>query len=305
MAETYILYNPCAGGAEAQTAVKALQEENAGAVLINICRISSYATFFNGLEPEAAVILCGGDGTLNRFVNDIAGVEVKNKLYYFPTGTGNDLARDIGQTPFSSPAVCLDPYVQDLPAVNVNGMSRLFLNNVGFGIDGYCCEVGERLREDNKKRKTPKPINYTRIAVTGLLFHYAPKNAVVTVDGKRHTYKKVWLATVMNGRFYGGGMMPTPHQNRLRKDGKISVLIFHDVGKLRALMIFPSIFSGKHLKHTGQMTVLEGSTVQVEFDRSAPLQIDGEVVRDVTAYTASAAQGGKKSRTAAAVSAEK
>lgn len=109
----------------------------------------------------------------------------------------------------------------------------------------------------------------------------------------------------MNGRFYGGGMMPTPHQDRLRKDGKISVLIVHDVGKLRALMSFPSIFSGGHLKHTGQMTVLERPTVQVEFDQPAPLQIDGEIVRDVTAYTASAAQGGKKSRTAAEVSAEK
>ena len=64
------------------------------------------------------------------------------------------------------------------------------------------------------------------------------------MDGKSYSYKKVWLASVMNGKFYGGGMMPTPNQDRLREDGKISVLVFHDVGKLRALMIFPSIFSG-------------------------------------------------------------
>lgn len=118
-----------------------------------------------------------------------------------------------------------------------------------------------------------------------MLFHYKPKNVTVVVDGKRYQYKKVWLASVMNGRFYGGGMMPTPEQYRLREDGKVSILIFHDVGKLRGLMIFPSIFSGKHLKYTNQMTILEGKTIQVKYNEPAPLQIDGEVVPEVMEYT--------------------
>lgn len=109
------------------------------------------------------------------------------------------------------------------------------------------------------------------------------------MDGKSYSYKKVWLASVMNGKFYGGGMMPTPNQDRLREDGKISVLVFHDVGKLRALMIFPSIFSGTHLKYTKQMTILEGKTIQVRLNESTPLQIDGEVVPEALEYTASSA----------------
>ncbi len=109
MSEKYILYNPYAGGPEAKKAVKALQESNPGAVVINICRITSYTTFFNGLEPDASVILCGGDGTLNRFINDVDGIKIQNKLYYYPTGTGNDFARDVDQKPFSDPTVCLNP----------------------------------------------------------------------------------------------------------------------------------------------------------------------------------------------------
>lgn len=241
MSEKYILYNPYAGGPEAKKAVKALQESNPGAAIINICRITSYTTLFNGLEPDASVILCGGDGTLNRFINDVDGIKIQNKLYYYPTGTGNDFARDVNQKPFSDPTVCLNP----------------------------------------------KPINYTKIAITGLLFHFKPKNATVIVDGKSYSYKKVWLASVMNGKFYGGGMMPTPNQDRLREDGKISVLVFHDVGKLRALMIFPSIFSGTHLKYTKQMTILEGKTIQVQLNEPTPLQIDGEVVPEALEYTAS------------------
>ena len=59
MSEKYILYNPCAGGPETEKAVKALQDANEGAVAINICRIISYKTFFNGLDPNDTVILCG------------------------------------------------------------------------------------------------------------------------------------------------------------------------------------------------------------------------------------------------------
>ena len=102
MSEKYILYNPCAGGPETEKAVKALQDANEGAVAINICRIISYKTFFNGLDPNDTVILCGGDGTLNRFVNDVNGMNIPNKLYYYPTGPGNDFARDVGQKPFSA-----------------------------------------------------------------------------------------------------------------------------------------------------------------------------------------------------------
>lgn len=97
-----------------------------------------------------------------------------------------------GKTVFD-PTVCLNPYFERLPRVSVKGKSELFLNNVGFGIDGYCCEVGEKLREENKKRKKPKPVNYTKIAITGLLFHYKPKNVTVVVDGKRYQYKKCGL----------------------------------------------------------------------------------------------------------------
>ena len=35
---------------------------------------------------------------------------------------------------------------------------------------------------------------YTSIAINGLLFHYKPTSAVVTVDGKTHPYHHVCLA---------------------------------------------------------------------------------------------------------------
>ena len=46
------------------------------------------------------------------------------------------------------------------------------------------------IRPENKKRKKPKPVNYTKIAITGLLFHYKPKN--VTVEDRVRLQVKKW-----------------------------------------------------------------------------------------------------------------
>ena len=113
-----------------------------------------------------------------------------------------------------------------------------------YGIDGYCC-----LKGDRQRAVSTKPVNYASIAVKGLLFHYKPTSAVVTVDGVKHTYKHVWLAPTMNGRYYGGGMIQTPQQERLLQTRQLSVMVFRSPSKLRALAVFPSIFKGAHIKH--------------------------------------------------------
>ena len=105
-------------------------------------------------------------------------------------------------------------------------------------------------------------------------------------DGVRHEYKKVWLAPAMNGRYYGGGMMPTPEQNRLSEDGKLSLMVWHGAGKIKTLLAFPSLFKGEHFKQKKMVDVLSGHEVTVEFDSPCALQIDGETITGVTKYTA-------------------
>lgn len=92
----------------------------------------------------------------------------------------------------------------------------------------------------------------------------------------------------MHGRFYGGGMMPTPEQNRSGEDNTLSVMVFHGAGKLKSLLVFPSIFSGKHVRHKKMVDVRTGHEITVTFDRPTALQIDGETILGVTSYTAAA-----------------
>ncbi len=278
MSKTHILYNPLAGHGRGKENISELCERNSGANVVSMLEIDDYRKFFAQLEADDTVIICGGDGTVNKFVNSTKGIVMPENLYYFATGSGNDLLRDIGSG--AAEPVKLGEYIKNLPVVTVNGEEHLFLNGIGYGIDGYCCAVGDDLRESSDK-----PINYTSIAIKGLLFHYKPTGATITVDGKEYRFKKVWLAPAMNGRYYGGGMMPTPNQQRLGSERELSVMVMHGSGKLNTLMIFPSIFKGEHVRHKKHVSVLTGNDITVRFDKPRDLQIDGETVRGVTEYT--------------------
>lgn len=284
MATGYVIYNKMAGDADAREQVKLLELLYDDPLkYIDVLEISNYRAFLQGLDRDDYLILAGGDGTLNRFVNNTDGISFPNQVLYFPNGTGNDFAADLGYekqcTPFP-----IKPWLENLPYVTVNGRRYRFLNGVGYGIDGYCCQVGDEL-----KKRPGKKVNYTTIAIKGLLFHYRPTSARITVDGVTHTYNKVWLAPTMNGRRYGGGMMPTPDQKR--NSDRLSTMVFHGSGKLRTLMVFPSIFTGKHVAHRQVVEVLTGRQITVEFDRPVALQIDGETILNVTEYTAQLAWG--------------
>ena len=278
---TYILYNPYAGNNQGKQRAEKLKEfyPEEDTLYVDMTKIHDYVRFLLDVEPTDCIVLCGGDGTLNRFVNETDGLPVNCSIFYYPVGSGNDFAREIkGETvdrPFEITA-----YLRNLPYVLVGGQEQRFLNGIGYGIDGYCCEVGDKLRETSDK-----PVNYTAIAIKGLLFHFKPVTATVKVDGVTHIYKKAWLAPTMHGRYYGGGMIPTPQQDRNDPE-TLSVMVMHGAGKLKTLMVFPSIFKGEHIKHSKMVEVLTGQDITVEFDRPTPLQIDGETILNITSYRA-------------------
>ena len=278
----YVLFNTLAGNKNLEQETEALHDFLDGEIVKKDIQTIDYKTFLTPLTKEDTIVLCGGDGTLNHFANDTDGIDIACEVLYYPSGSGNDFAHDIGIEPHGKP-VSIKQYLQNLPMVEVKGKTYRFLNNVGFGIDGYCCEVG-----DQCKAKSDKAVNYTAIAIKGLLFHYKPTTATVVVDGETYTYKKVWLAPTMKGRYYGGGMIATPAQDRKNPDGKLSVMIFHGSTKLQTLMIFPSIFKGEHIKKEKYVTVKTGYDISVTFDRPTALQIDGETILGVTEYKATA-----------------
>ena len=275
---TYILYNELAnngaGKASADEAAKLYAEKNPE--LKNVVGLD-IRSFIGGLGRDDKVILCGGDGTLNRFVNDMEDSVAECGLYLYKSGTGNDFFNDIGAGESDKP-VRINEYLANLPTVTVAGKTRRFINGIGYGIDGMACEVADRMKAEGKEN-----INYASISIKLLLFHYKCPNAKVTVDGKTYEYKKVWLCSSMKGRYYGGGMKIAPDQDR--NGDSLSAVVLHGSGKLKTLMIFPGIFKGEHVKHEDVVAVKRGKEIKVEFDRPMALQIDGETVSGVTEYS--------------------
>lgn len=289
-----VLTNPKAGTGLSDEMKKALAAELEGETAFeDVTELNGdLQHFIDGLGKDVRIVVAGGDGTLNRFVNDVDCDKLVNEVLLCPAGSGNDFYKDLAQRsaeyfPEIQPPVKeeerrllpINRFLKNLPTVTVNGKTYKFVNGIGYGIDGYCCEVGDKLKAENKK------VNYTSIAIKGLLFHFKPKNATVTVDGQKHYFKKTWIAPAMKGRYYGGGMMPTPAQDRT-KEGTLSLCVMYGKGKIATLMAFPSIFKGEHVKKEKMVKILEGREITVEFDAPCALQIDGETVLGVTSYTA-------------------
>ena len=285
-----VLYNPLAstgkGEEKARTLVDILGSD-AKIQFLSLIELEDVRAFLDSLPPDTCPIITGGDGTLSRFVDNLGGNPTRD-IYYYPAGTGNDFLNDLNKTGDTRPFL-LNPYITDLPHIHFNGESHAFINGVGYGIDGYVCEEGDRIR-----KKTGKPINYTGTAVKGLLYAYKRTKAFVTVDGQDYSLENVWMTPTMLGRFFGGGMMCAPAQDRLNADGTVSLMVMRCKSKIRTLLLFPTIFKGNHVKVTDIVSMFKGHEICVRFDRPTALQIDGEVYSGVTEYTVTTATAEKR-----------
>ena len=281
----YIFMNTISNNGKGIEAKSELEKlfEGESVSFIDVKEIKNAADKCSSFNPEDKIIISGGDGTLSRFVNDIYELKLQNEIYFYTCGTGNDFVNDVREKcEIKNNLIPMNDFIKSLPVVTINGVKHYFINGIGFGIDGYCCEEGDRQRA-----VSDKPVNYAGIAIKGMLGKFKPCGGTVTIDGVSKRYKKIWLAPTMIGRYFGGGMKITPDQDRLNKEHLVSNCVFHDSGMLKTLMVFPSIFKGEHISHKDIIEIKTGHEICVEFDKPCALQIDGETYSNITGYSVS------------------
>ena len=88
----------------------------------------------------------------------------------------------------------------------------------------------------------------------------------------------------MKGRYYGGGLMVAPLQDRFDEEHRVSVVALYKRSRIGTLLRFPSLNKGEHIKKTDWVTTKVGKKVEVKFDKPCALQIDGETIKNVTKY---------------------
>ena len=275
----YILYNPKANNENNDINIINISDNGVNVKKISLIDLDVPA-FFAEVSEGDKVYICGGDGTLCRFANNSYGLDIPCPVFALRSGTGNDFLNDIGQGKNDTPKD-IRPFLKNLPEVRVNGQVVRCINGAGLGVDGAVCNGVEEFKKKTNKKKA----NYTTIALKELGYKYKRPNAKLTVDGKVYEYEDVWAMSTMKGKYYGGGMMVAPGQDR--ESGKVSVMAMHGGSRLKTLAVFSKVKKGGHVAHTDMVEIIEGYEVSVEFDAPAYLQIDGEVYADVLSYSVS------------------
>ena len=275
----YLIYNPKAANNHGEEikdkAVLDLKDEIEAFEIVNGLEIN-LDEFHQNLKPEDKLIIIGGDGTIHMFANVIKKYNITNELFLYRGGSGNDFLRDIEA---EGKLIQLNKYFEHLPVVEVNGEKRYFINNVCFGMDGEVCVVANKQRAKHKKK-----VSYTTIAAKLVLLDFKRPNARVIVDGEETSYKKVWTASALNGRYVGAGMKLAPEQDRF--SGYFTNITIWGQTRLRTALAFPTIFKGNHVKKSFMVKTKKCKRIEVFFDKPCGLQVDGEVFTNVTSYVA-------------------
>jgi len=209
------------------------------------------------------VVAVGGDGLVSQVASELVGSDTV--LGIIPAGVGNDFARglgiplDIGQ----ACAVLAQGHARRIDVGQANG--RYFFSVAGMG---FAAEVNRRA---NQFRRLRVNALYTILTVT-TLFTYEPLLFTITYDGhERRCYS--WLIAVGNTWSCARGMALVPAARP--DDGVLDACVVNGMGKLELLYMFPRVFRGTHIYHTGVDT-LRGREISVQADRPCDIYADGE-----------------------------
>lgn len=264
-----ILYNPISrNGANTKVVEKLLKKmkrKHETTEVVSVFDIDDVDKFIDSLKPDTKVILVGGDGTLNHIANEIKDRKNLPEIYLYKAGTGNDFRRSIKKR---GKIIRIDQYLKNLPTVKYNDTERVVLNGAGLGIDGVVCHLVNVTRANKSKS------NFFKNALRAFK-EYEVQDITVTIDGVTRKYTNVWFATVMNDKYFGGGMKIAPTASRLADD--MVVVIVHNISKAKLKSIFPFVYLGWHQRIKG-VEIMRGNNVVIETQGDSYLQIDGDVV---------------------------
>ncbi|MCH5275432.1 MAG: diacylglycerol kinase family lipid kinase [Lachnospiraceae bacterium] len=235
-------------------------------------------------EKPCRLIILGGDGTVNEALQGIA--PSRNVIVgYIPTGSSNDLARDLGisKDPIKALSRILDAktkpeYIKrmDRGIVRTDDGLRSFAVSCGIGYDAAVCEevMHSKLKGLLNKIGLGK-LTYLGIALK-LLFSTKPVSCTLYLDDKEPIHiKKLLFIASMTHRFEGGGFKFCPMADYA--DGLFDLCVVGNIPKLVILFALPTAFFGKHLLVPG-INHYRAARIRITTNRPLWVHTDGEVI---------------------------
>lgn len=218
-----------------------------------------------------AVIVIGGDGTINEVVNGLmraSGGQSTLPIGVIPAGSGNDFVKLLGIPLNDVPTAVRTILHGRIRCVDVGRAdSRYFINGVGWGFDGMVAMEAEhstRLRGF---------LLYGWALLKALRqYHAAP--VTLTIDG-RDMSDDVVMVAMTNGACHGGGFWICPHAQL--DDGHLDVCVAQNMPLLPLLTLILQVIRGAHTNHP-RVWFETGQVVELRSSVPMPAHMDGEVV---------------------------
>ncbi|GAA3779897.1 diacylglycerol kinase family protein [Micromonospora maritima] len=225
-----------------------------------------------------ALVAVGGDGTVHRAVQAVAGTVVP--FGPVPAGTGNDFAVETGFP--ADPLAAVEVIAAALAAGRTRPVDLARLSGAG-GADrwygavlaaGFDAIVNERA---NRMRWPRGPRRYD-LAILVELARLRPRRYRLVLDGVPQEVDAV-LVAVGNAASYGGGMRICPDADPT--DGLLDVVVGGRFDRRTLMRVKPRIYQGTHVTHplvrayrarTVELAA-EGITTYVDGERSFDLPV--------------------------------
>lgn len=234
-------------------------------------------------DTYCSIIIVGGDGTVNEALQGIP-IGAPVEIGYIPTGSSNDLARDLGisKNPRTALTKILNAHhsknsivKMDRGIVKAGGQTRSFAVSCGLGFDAAVCAEANssKIKKVLNKMKLGK-LTYLGIALKQL---FAAKKVACDLyldDATQPIHiEKYFFAAFMIHRYEGGGFQFCPTADYT--DGILDLCVIGGIPKLIILLALPTAFFGKHYLLAGVEHYCAG---KVRIETSAPLftHTDGE-----------------------------
>jgi YegS/Rv2252/BmrU family lipid kinase len=217
-----------------------------------------------------ALVVAGGDGTINEVINGLAGA-ASPPIALLPMGTANVLAAEVGAA--DSPVALVDDIIRAArsprlyPRICVaRANDRCFAMMAGVGFDAHVvAAVGQRV-----KRLAGKAAYVAAFARTMMRFEW--RRYQVSVDGMAYEAASVVIA---NGHFYGGRFTCAPDAKI--DQAELNVCLFLRGGPVSALRYGAALVSGR-LHRRDDIRIVRGRRVQVTWMDGDPVHCDGDLM---------------------------
>ena len=202
-------------------------------------------------EKEYAIIVLGGDGTMDEVINGIRDCS-KVTLGYIPTGSGNDFTRAL-----------------KLP-------THRFAVSSGIGFDAAVCDqlAVSKLKVMLNKVKLGQ-LSYLAVALRRL-FRDAHTRACVCLDGgETKSFENTYFVAAMNHPYEGGGFFFCPEAKV--DDGYLDVIVVSGLPRWKVVLLLPLAFKGKHVGIKG-IDIFRCKNVEISMKAELPIHADGEPI---------------------------